>query len=414
MSERVLHLSARDRIGGAARATYRIHRSLDGIGVESGLLVQRRSMDEEEIYGPGGTVGKLYDGLRRKIDHFPVLKYRNRDPELFSPAWMPDRVASQVEEIDPAIVHLHWVAGGFLTPETVQEFSRPVVWTFHDMWPFTGGCHYAKDCERYTESCGACPHLGSQSVADLSSNVHKTKRDAWADVPIHVVTPSTWLSRQAEKSSLFGNNPIVTIPNPIDTDQFRARETDDLRSQLGLSEDTLLIGTGADRTTRRKGLDLFFNALKETPTPTGRAEVVLFGRVDDTNRDDLEYDLTFTGFIDEETLKRLYAELDVLVVPSRQEAFGQTASEALASGTPVVAFNTTGPADIVTHQETGYLATPFDSADLATGIRWTLADAERRARLSERARTAAVEQFSMPTIARQYARVYETATGDLS
>jgi glycosyltransferase involved in cell wall biosynthesis len=279
------------------------------------------------------------------------------------------------------------------------------------MWPFTGGCHYAKDCERYTESCGSCPHLDSSVDDDLSRNVYRNKREVFDEIEVRIVTPSAWLSRQAERSSLFGECPIETIPNPVDVGQFRPRKPNGVRQQLDLSEEKLLIGTGADRTTRRKGIDLFFEAITDLSIPTSEAELVLFGRTDSAARSDTEYDLNVTGFVDDETLRRLFSELDVLVVPSRQEAFGQTASEALASGTPVVAFDATGPSTIVTHESTGYLAEPFDAIELARGIEWVLGDEERRTRLGERARTDAVERFDMPVVARQYRQVYEDALG---
>ena len=411
MTTNVLHLSARDRIGGAARATYRIHRSLAEVGVHSNILAQRRTTNEESVYGLSGVVGMLYDSIRRKLDQLPLIQYRDRDPELFSPAWIPDRVKTRVKRTDPDVTHLHWVAGGFLKPATVRDLPQPVVWTLHDMWPFTGGCHYAKDCERYIESCGSCPHLGSEFNNDLSRRVFRNKSEALDGVDIRVVTPSTWLARQAERSSLLGDCPIETIPNPVDTEQFRPRESNGLRQQLGLSSEKLLIGTGANRTSRRKGMDLFFEAITELSVPASEAELVLFGRTDSAARSDTEYDLNVTGFVDDETLRRLFSELDVLIVPSRQEAFGQTASEALASGTPVVAFDTTGLSTIVTHESTGYLADPFDSADLARGIEWVVADEERRGRLGTRARTDALERFDMPVVASQYRRIYEDVLG---
>jgi glycosyltransferase involved in cell wall biosynthesis len=227
------------------------------------------------------------------------------------------------------------------------------------------------------------------------------------DLNIQVVTPSVWLTRQAERSSLFGEYPIETIPNPVDVELFRPRKKNSIRQQLGLSSEKLLIGTGADRATRRKGIDLFFEAMTELSMPTSEAELVLFGRTDSVARSDIKYDVNVTGFLKDETLRRLFSEIDLLVVPSRQEAFGQTASEALASGTPVVAFNSTGPSSILTHELTGYLAEPFDPIDLARGIEWVLADDERRARLGECARTDAIERFDMPVVAQQYKQVYK-------
>jgi glycosyltransferase involved in cell wall biosynthesis len=110
---------------------------------------------------------------------------------------------------------------------------------------------------------------------------------------------------------------------------------------------------------------------------------------------------------DDRLLALAYSAADVMVVPSRQEAFCQTASEAQACGTPVVAFNNSGPADIIIHHETGWLSKAFDTEDMAEGILWVLSDKDRRKKLAQVSRKKAVERFSQGVVARQYLRVYE-------
>jgi glycosyltransferase involved in cell wall biosynthesis len=387
----VLHLSARDNKGGAARATYRLHCGLRDLGVTS----------------PGGRLGVIYDTVRRKLDALPVWRYRDRNPGFFSPAWLPEHRDAGVRRHQPDIVNLHWIAGGFLHPKTVAQFESPVVWTLHDMWPFTGGCHYVGSCEKYEDSCGACPHLGSNDPDDLSRSTWERKHEAWQDIDFTVVAPSKWLATCAKASSLFGNATVKVIPNGLDIESFRPRPPDSVRSRLGISLDANLICFGADWGSLRKGTDLLLDALTRLETQADGVQVAVFGHVDTDHTPDLDIPVKYLGFVDEDVLKGLYSDADVVVVPSRQEAFGQTASEALASGTPVVAFNATGPRDIVDHEETGYLAIPFEVDDLARGIDWILADADRQERLSERARKVAIERFSVPTVATQYRTLYD-------
>ena len=114
---------------------------------------------------------------------------------------------------------------------------------------------------------------------------------------------------------------------------------------------------------------------------------------------------------DDLSMKVVYSAADVLVNPARQEAFGQTASEAHACGTPVVAFDNSGLADIVMHRHTGYLATAFDTKDMAQGILWVLQqevdlNSDKVSQLSKNARKSAIERFSYPIIAKQYLDVY--------
>jgi glycosyltransferase involved in cell wall biosynthesis len=116
----------------------------------------------------------------------------------------------------------------------------------------------------------------------------------------------------------------------------------------------------------------------------------------------------YTGLLhDNISLRLLYSAADALVVPSRQDNLPNTGVEALTCGTPVIAFNTCGLPDIVSHKETGYLTEPFDVEDLATGIKWVFADAERYKVLRRAAREKAVKYFDQNVIAKQYQNVYQ-------
>lgn len=114
-----------------------------------------------------------------------------------------------------------------------------------------------------------------------------------------------------------------------------------------------------------------------------------------------------TQITDPATLAILYSASDIMIAPSRQEPFGQTLTEALASGTPVVAFNTSGPADIISHKKTGYLATPFKPRSLADGILWTLHELRSDSTLNRNARQSAVARFDHRDVARQHIDLYE-------
>lgn len=402
----VLHLSARDHQGGAARATYRLHRGLRELGVDSQMLVQKKVTEDPKIHGCEGSLGVAYDIIRRKLDRLPVLGYRDRDADLFSPAWLPERRKKSINQHNPELIHLHWISGGFLQPKTIAAFETPILWTLHDMWPFTGGCHYAKSCEKYTDRCGDCPHLDSTSEEDLSRSVWSRKHKSWKDMTVTVVAPSRWLANCAEKSSLFTNMPIEVIPNGLDVGSFTPQSSTNIRSRFGLNKESKIICFGADWSTERKGTDLLYDALSRIETPVDSVHLVVFGHADSNSASNIDIPTTYTGFVDENTLRDIYATADLMIVPSRQEAFGQTASEALASGTPVAAFDATGLQDIVLHKETGYLAKPFDPADLANGIDWILADRDRRDTLSENAREDAIDRFSVQNIAAQYRELY--------
>jgi glycosyltransferase involved in cell wall biosynthesis len=112
---------------------------------------------------------------------------------------------------------------------------------------------------------------------------------------------------------------------------------------------------------------------------------------------------------DDQVLATLYSAADVMMVPSRQDNLPNTAIEAHACGTPVVAFRIGGLPDIVSHQETGWLAQPFDTQDLAQGVQWILADAQRKIQLAQTARRSALDKYSAEVVSSQYLAVYESA-----
>ncbi|HYR69300.1 MAG TPA: glycosyltransferase, partial [Candidatus Dormibacteraeota bacterium] len=214
-------LSTFDRIGGAARAAYRLHRGLREVGLDSHLLVQRKVTDDPTVHGPEGRLAKLAALARPSLDSLPLLQYPGRSEGLFSPAVLPDGVARRVAAMHGDLVHLHWVAGGFLRPESLAKLGLPMVWTLHDSWAFTGGCHVPGECVRYREACGECPTLASHRAGDLSRSLLDRKRRAWARASPTLVTPSRWLADAARSSSVFRGARVEVIPNGLDLARFK-------------------------------------------------------------------------------------------------------------------------------------------------------------------------------------------------
>ncbi|TKX50171.1 glycosyltransferase [Halorubrum sp. ASP121] len=394
--------------GGAGTATKRIYQGLRKIGVDANMLVDHKQGDDPLIHGPESTLRKAYSMARPFIDRFPLRLYGGSDG-VFSPNWLPEDVNNRIDRLDPDVIHLNWVGGGFLTPSTISSFDRPVVWRFPDMWPMTGGCHYARSCEGYKKSCGTCPELGSTSAWDLSRLTMARKSRAFSNTDITVVAPSNWLAECARESSLFQDSHIEVIPNGLDTDVFYPWDMKTARStfQLNQEETIVLFGSVNATSDPRKGFDLLDNALNDIESENLR--LVVFGSSEPTDPPDLNYPTTYTGYLhDNQSLAFLYSAADVMVVPSRYEGFGQTVSESMACGTPVVAFDATGPSDSVDHRKNGYLAEPYDPKDLARGINWVLEDQKRRSDLSKQARMKAKEEFSLEVAANRYKKVYKS------
>ncbi|WYM02900.1 MAG: glycosyltransferase family 4 protein [Gloeotrichia echinulata CP02] len=406
---KVLLINSSDIQGGAARAAYRLHQGLQYIGLNSQMLVHEKSIDDKTVFAPKTRLSQGIARAKIMVDALPLKFYRQRSKATYSLQWLPDTILPKVNQINPDIISLHWINAGFMQIETISKLKRPLVWTLHDMWAFTGGCHYTGDCERYLKSCGGCPQLGSSKNWDLSSWIWQRKAKAWRNLNLTIVTPSTWLANCAKSSSLFKDLQIEVIPNGLDTQTYRPINKRVARELLNLPQDKQLILFGAVRSTSdtRKGFHLLKPALEDLSKSgwKDRLEVAIFGAAE--NQPDFGLKVHYLGHINDDLpLAIIYSAADVMLVPSIQEAFGQTASESLACGTPVVAFNATGLKDIVDHQINGYLAQPFKVEDLAQGIAWVLENPDRHEKLSYHARQKAEQEFTQEIQARRYLSVF--------
>ncbi len=179
-----------------------------------------------------------------------------------------------VREAD--VIHLHWINAGFLSLKSLEELlnsGKPVVWTFHDMWPFTGGCHYALDCQEYTRECGNCPYLKRPRKGDLSHRLWKKKQKLFSDRIVNVITPSGWLQDCVEASSSLSHWPVTTIHNPVDSEVFRPLERVEACRKLGLdpSKKYILFGAATMKNVL-KGFNYFLEATRIIANEQGLEE----------------------------------------------------------------------------------------------------------------------------------------------
>ena len=411
---KILHLSTSDINGGAARGTYWMHTALKRAGIDSRMLVAEKYTSDDTVIGPNGITGsqKIFNGIRQTVEYWPLKRYPHKLPGLFSPAIYPNPVIKQIEQIKPDIINLHWVGLGLLRPEQLKTFTQPIVWTLRDMWSFTGGCCYTEGCIRYQQQCGRCPMLSSNQENDLSRKIWQRKHRAWQGLNLTLAPISQWLADCASKSSLLHHYPARVIPNAVDTDIFRPIDKKAARDilQLPQHDKLILFGALSATTDKRKGFNHLvaaINQLKTTDSLPLRA--VIFG-TEKTAAESMPFNIPYTvlgRLNDDITLALAYSAADVMVVPSTQEAFGKTAIEAMACGTPVVCFDATGLRDIVEHRHTGYRAECFSNRDLANGILWTLENSERNARLADNARKRTERFFSFTVQANKYVELYQ-------
>lgn len=409
---KVLHLNQRDD-GGAGRAMLRLHQGLRMAGIDSAAHVQVKSTSEAGVSSPRSTLGKLSAKLKlsEHLDNLPLRLYPERDDRHFSPQWCPDSLASVIEAANPDIVHLHWVGGGFLRLESLKKIKRPIVWTMHDMWTFTGGCHYNDGCENYRNACGTCPALKSQRQGDLSRWVWQRKNRAWKNLDLSIVAPSNWMAGCVRESSLLKNCRTEVIHNGLDTNAFKPIDRATARHLMNLPQDKqLLLFGAANPLDTRKGIHLLLQALHRLHHngSASQIELLVFGGTAANPIPDVDFRVNYLGRLtDDVSLALAYAAADVFVAPSLADNLPNTLVEALACGTPGVAFNIGGIPDIIDHQHNGYLATAFEPESLAHGIEWTLDATARDGQLRTNAHQKAEKTFGLAAQAQSHIALYD-------
>lgn len=418
-SLRILHVSTSDVVGGAARCAHRLHRGLLASGATSEMLVRRRKSGDPTVRRFTEEAGLLSSLGRRARRLLGGRNHGSRDTPDWVELFSDDRSRLAVERSEAVgrcdLLHLHWVAGfvdyrrffGKL-PEGV-----PVVWTLHDMNPFTGGCHYDFGCGRYRESCGRCPQLGSRREDDPSRAVWSRKERLFSSMSrdrLHLVTPSRWLAGEVGRSSLFDARfDVSVIPNGIDLDGYAPRDRGLARRVLDIPPDArVLLFVAESVRNRRKGFDLLCEALARSTDVSGLL-LLSIGK----GEADLGLDVPYRalGYTDEDRLLSLvYSAADLFVIPSRQDNLPTTVIEAFACGVPVVGFRTGGIPEMIDDGRTGWLARPEDPRDLAAVLRRRMADLSGLRRAGRKAREVALKEYALDLQVGRYRSLYERLT----
>ena len=420
---KILIINTSDISGGAARAAFRLHDALLKNNIDSQMLVADKKSYVNSIMILSNKRmrekiwSKLDKVIRIVLDKLLLARYKKTISKkfgMFSPQIITNKkLVKTVNEIHPDIVHLHWICLNFLSIADIAKINAPIVWSLHDMWAFTGGCHYVADtgnimCDKYTQNCGICDFLGSKESKDLSFKVLRRKKKAFTKIKtMTVIGLSKWLQNCAKNSSVFTNKKVVNLPNPIDTrifkpvDKFQSR----VLWNLPKNKKLILFGAMAATSTPYKGFTELIEALNKINTES--IEFVVFGSSEPQNSPKLPHKIHYLGHLhDDVSLVSLYSACDVMIVPSKRENLSNAIMESLSCGTPVVCFDIGGNSDMVNHKINGYLAQPFDTLDLAQGIDWVLNN-ENYDELSQNAREKVVREFDYGIVAKKYINLYE-------
>ena len=405
----VLIVSTHDQQGGAAIAAYRLLDALNKNGTQARMLTIDKKSKNPNI----DEVGNHLINRGRFIAERGVIYIENgfSKKNLFdiSIANTGVSITNHPEFKKADVIHLHWINQGMLSIKEIGKIlasGKKIIWTMHDMWPFTGICHHAGTCNHFENSCGLCPYLNRPSKSDISFTSYLLKQAAYSLGNIHFVACSNWLKDLALKSQLTTNHEVSTISNPLNTELYKPKDKMELRKAMNLPTDKKIILFAAAKVSdKRKGIDYLIEASKIIFERENNFMFLIAGENSEEIISQLALPAVNAGYVTSSDMPDIYNAADVFVTPSLQENLPNTIMESMACGTPCVGFNIGGIPEMIDHKQNGYIANYKDSQDLADGLMWVLQETTNKT-LSGNARHKAVMNYSEATIAKRYLDIY--------
>ncbi|MEO8086126.1 MAG: glycosyltransferase [Bacteroidota bacterium] len=407
---KIVHISNND-IGGAGIAAVRLHLALLERGIESYLLTSQKHTQRIPRHfqvDPTGyflkkTAIKL--GLMKDKIKEHALKHLANRPEGFEHFSFPfseTDLANHPLVRQAELVHLHWVSDDFLDFNSFfRKINKPVVWTLHDMNPFTGGCHHSDDCKGYIGNCSHCPQLKNTIDENYAAEMLKLKIDSLSlkKDSMQIIAPSLWLMKCSVNSKLFNGIDHHSIPNLADTKSFYPKDKDACRKKLNLPLDKkIILFIAKDSDNPRKGIHYLEDAVRQLNQDylvcsVGKTELSFPGGIN------------FNYIESSSTLNEIYNAADVFVLPSLAENLPNTIIEALLCGVPVAAFNIGGIPELI-NDKNGRLADYKSAKSLAESIKTILSNSDyfRKDEIAAEAKL----RFDADVIVKSHLQIYES------
>lgn len=388
--------------GGAGIACRRLQAALNKHGAAAQLLTREEA-------------GKKWPFYAERLSFLPYEKDKSVR-FAFSLANFGSDISKHPAVQEADIIHLHWVNQGFLSLQNIRtlgQMGKPIVWTLHDMWAFTGGCHYSRGCDHFQQTCGDCDYLRRPGPLDLSHHILGRKARLLPQ-NIQYVTCSRWLGEVAQSSTLLQDAAVLSIPNPIDTEAFKPLEGPtrrQVREALGIRPGkAALLFVAMKISETRKGFAFLQKALHALKTrhPELDLDILALGKAEAGMAEVLPYPTRLLGLLtDAQAIANAYAAADLFVIPSLEDNLPNTVMESLACGTPVAGFNTGGIPEMVEDGVQGLIAPQGDAWALEKAIFGILTQ-EDPEKMRQAARLKVETHYSEAVIAGRYMDLYRS------
>lgn len=421
-----------DRSGGAGIAAFRLARALDEHGVQAPIFCLHRRFNDPGTFRYRVRNSEMSRSLQVHREALQLVQKRyvagnrtSRSKTIFSEPWAAGLLVGDNPMVAASrILHLHWV-NHFLDLHSLQELAalgRPIVWTLHDEWLYTAGCHYTSGCDAFRSRCVECPQLLIDPF-QLVEQWFDQKAEVLAGLDLTIVTPSEWLGDRARRSTLLRGKRVEVIRNAFDVEVFKPKAPAarrDARSRHGFDDQTIVFGFGAASLRDvRKGYGLLLAAMSKLADegafkgrPVG---VLVFGsRSEELDALTGHIKVAYVGELHEESaIAEVLGAVDAFVVPSLEENYPNVIIEALLCGTPVIAYGCGGIPEQVHDGLNGLLVQPVgDVPALAGALHRFHSDAGLRHQLSQFDRTAIADRHTFQAIGAQTLRLYRQLCSD--
>ncbi|WP_294082045.1 glycosyltransferase family 4 protein [Proteiniphilum sp. UBA5384] len=408
---KVLFISTYDIQGGAAIAATRLLQAMHLAGCEVSMVVRSKQGVNTSVFTAGSEKmsrmqfywerGVIYLHNRLSKEHLFDISIANTGVAVTKlPAFK-----------EAEVIHLHWINQSMLSVKEIGDIlssGKKVVWTMHDMWPFTGICHYAGTCNAFTFGCSHCPYLKKPARKDLSYSVYHQKQLTYRKGNIIFTGCSRWLMELAKQSPLTQGHKVISIPNPIDTGIYLPKDKNAIRQKMGLPKERKIVLFAAMKASdKRKGIDYLIEASRLIAQKRNDLLFLIAGANGEEIVGQFSLPTQSIGYVAPHDMPDLYNAADLFVTPSLQDNLPNTIMEAMACGTPCVGFHTGGIPEMIDHRQNGYVANYQDAKDLANGLLWTLFEADTGT-LSSNAREKVMEHYAQEKVTQQYKEIYKS------
>ena len=422
MAMKILQISTYDIRGGAARAAYRLHQGLHEIGQDCRMLVRHKDLRDDAVFCVAPEDLEEKDDQEFLLDVVVQGQYINAhrtdmSNTIFSLPYSGLDLSTLPMIKAADIINLHWVARyqSLLTLNRLFSLGKPVVWTLHDQWAFTGGCHYAAGCRKYRTDCMECPQLNDDPF-NLPAAILRDKQELFKNADLTIVTPSRWMAECARKSRLFKDLRVEVIPNSLEIDLYTPVPKAEAKGKMGLESDvvTLLFG-GEDGNEKRKGFKALVAAIQyclkdekfQSLLEDEKLRLICFGHPND-QIGSFGVPVQSLGYLDsDEKISDAYSGADIFVLPSLEDNLPNTILEAMSCGTPVVAFDTGGIPEMVENGVTGQIVPLGDSVKMGEALLSLIFGPDERKAMGKECRKRIEERYVLNMQARAYLELYE-------